>query len=121
MELRTAINTLLTNVLNQLSYHPLFAPYLKTFTENPPQHYLHQCEVIARLALRKPIRVLIGDEIGLGKTITALAIAKYLETTGRAKRTLIIVPRVLVLQWRKELIRMGIPTSKIKHLESENI
>ena len=121
MELKTAINTLLTNVLNQLSYHPLFAPYLKTSTENPPQHYLHQCEVIARLALRKPIRVLIGDEIGLGKTITALAIAKYLETTGRAKRTLIIVPRVLVLQWRKELIRMGIPTSKIKHLESENI
>ncbi|MEM4676733.1 MAG: helicase-related protein [Candidatus Korarchaeota archaeon] len=121
MELRTAISTLLTNVLNQLRYHPLFAPYLKTSTENPPQHYLHQCEVIARLAVRKPIRVLIGDEIGLGKTITALAVAKYLETMGRVKRTLIIVPRVLVLQWRKELIRMGIPTSKIKHLESEDI
>ena len=121
MELRTAVSTLLTNVLNQLSYHPLFSPYLKTSAENPPQHYLHQCEVIARLALRKPIRVLIGDEIGLGKTITALAVAKYLENIGRAKRILIIVPRVLVLQWRKELIRMGIPTSKIKHLESENV
>lgn len=121
MELRDAVTTLLTNVLNQLSYHPLFSPYLKTSTENPPQHYLHQCEVLARLALRKPIRVLIADEIGLGKTITALAIAKYLENTGRAKRTLIVVPRVLVLQWRKELARMGIPTSKIKHLESENI
>ncbi|MEM3536259.1 MAG: helicase-related protein [Candidatus Bathyarchaeia archaeon] len=121
MELREAVTTLLTNVLNQLSYHPLFSPYLKTSTENPPQHYLHQCETIARLALRKPIRVLIGDEIGLGKTITALAIAKYLENTGRAKRTLIVVPRVLVLQWHKELMRMGIPTSKIKHLESENI
>ncbi|MGB9960569.1 MAG: helicase-related protein [Candidatus Bathyarchaeales archaeon] len=121
MELREAVETLLTNVLNQLSYHPLFSPYLKASTENPPKHYLHQCEVIVRLALRKPIRVLIGDEIGLGKTITALAIAKYLENTGRAKRTLIVVPRVLVLQWRKELMRMGIPTSKIKHLESENI
>ncbi|HLI46326.1 MAG TPA: helicase-related protein [Geobacterales bacterium] len=121
MDLRTAVSTLLTNVLNQLNYHPLFSPYLKTSHENPPQYYLHQCEVIARLALRKPIRVLIGDEIGLGKTITALAIAKYLENTGRAKRTLIIVPRVLVLQWRKELIRMGIPTSKIRHLESEYI
>ena len=121
MELREAVKILLTNVLNQFSYHPLFSPYLKTSTENPPKHYLHQCETIARLALRKPIRVLIGDEIGLGKTITALAIAKYLENTGRAKRTLIVVPRVLVLQWHKELVRMGIPTSKIKHLESENI
>ena len=121
MELKTAVSILLTNVLNQLSYHPLFSPYLKTSAENPPQHYLHQCEVIARLALRKPIRVLIGDEIGLGKTVTALAIAKYLENIGRVKRILIIVPRVLVLQWRKELIRMGIPASKIKHIESENI
>ncbi|MEM0328714.1 MAG: helicase-related protein [Thermoproteota archaeon] len=121
MELSIAVKTLITNVLNQLSYHPLFAPYLKTSTENPPQYYLHQCEVIAKLAVRKPIRVLIGDEIGLGKTITAIAIAKYLEITGRAKRFLIIVPRVLVLQWRKELIRMGVPTSKIKSLESKDI
>jgi len=121
MELKEAVKILLANVLNQFSYHPLFSPYLKASTENPPKHYLHQCETIARLALRKPIRVLIGDEIGLGKTITALAIAKYLENTGRAKRTLIVVPRVLVLQWHKELARMGIPTSKIKHLESENI
>lgn len=121
MELKEAVEVLLTNVLNQLSYHPLFSPYLKTSTENPPQYYLHQCEVIARVSLRKPIRVLIGDEIGLGKTITALAIAKYLENMGRAKRTLIVVPRVLVLQWHKELVRMGIPTSKIRHLERGNI
>ncbi len=121
MELREAVKTLLTNVLNQYSFHPLFSPYLKTSTENPPKYYLHQCETLARLALRKPIRVLIGDEIGLGKTITAIAIAKYLENTGRSKRTLIVVPRVLVLQWRKELARMGIPTSKIRHLERENI
>ena len=121
MELREAVSTLLTNVLKQLSYHPLFAPYLKTSTETPPRHYLHQCETLARICLRKPLRVLIGDEIGLGKTITALAIAKYLENIGRVKKTLIVVPRVLVLQWRKELIRMGVPTSKIKHLERENI
>lgn len=121
MQLKMAVNTLLTNVLTYLSYHPLFSPYLQTSPENPPRHYLHQCEVIAGLALRKPVRILIGDEIGLGKTITALAIAKYLEKTGRAKRTLIIVPRVLVLQWQKELIRMGIPTSKIRQLEGETI
>jgi superfamily II DNA or RNA helicase len=121
MELKEAVITMLTNVLNQYIYHPLFSPYLRTSNENPPRHYLHQCETLARLALRKPIRVLIGDEIGLGKTITAIAIAKYLENTGRARKTLIVVPRVLVLQWRKELVRMGIPTSKIRHLERDNI
>jgi len=121
MKLNEAVKILLTNVLNQFSYHPLFSPYLKTSPENPPKHFLHQCETIARLALRKPIRVLIGDEIGLGKTLTAIAIAKYLENTRRIKRTLIVVPRVLVLQWHKELVRMGISTFKIKHLERENI
>lgn len=121
MDLRTAVSALLTNVLNQLSYHPLFSPYLRTSPENPPRHYLHQCEVIARLAVRKPVRVLVGDEIGLGKTVTALAIAKYLESTGRARRTLIIVPRVLVPQWHKELIRMGIPPLRIRRIERENI
>ncbi|MEM1574083.1 MAG: helicase-related protein [Candidatus Methanomethylicaceae archaeon] len=121
MELKKAVKAFLTYVLNQYRSHPFFSPYLNTSIENSPQHYLHQYEVIARLALRKPIRVLIGDEIGLGKTITALLIAKYLEKLGRIKRTLIVVPRVLVLQWRKELIRMGIPASRIKHLESENI
>ena len=121
MELKEAVITLLTNVLNQYIYHPLFSPYLRTSNENPPRHYLHQCETLARLALRKPIRVLIGDEIGLGKTITAIAIAKYMENTGKARKTLIVVPRVLVLQWRKELVRMGIPTSKIRHLERDNI
>ncbi|MEM1557689.1 MAG: helicase-related protein [Thermoproteota archaeon] len=121
MELKGAVKTLLTNALAQFSGHPLFLPYLKTSVENPPQYYLHQCEIIARLALRKPIRVLIGDEIGLGKTVTALVVAKYLENSGRAKRILIVVPRVLVFQWRKELMRMGIPSSKIKHLERESI
>ncbi len=119
MELREAVKIVLTNVLNQLSYHPLFSPYLGT--DNPPQHYLHQYEVVVRMAFRKPVRVLIGDEIGLGKTVTSLAIVKYLERVGAVRKTLIVVPRVLVFQWHKELMRMGVPSSKIIHLERENI
>jgi superfamily II DNA or RNA helicase len=120
MELNKAIEEFLTSVLEELSFHPFIAPYLNT-REDPPQPYIHQYEVIARLALRKPIRVLIGDEIGLGKTITALIIAKYLEKLNRGNRFLIIVPRVLIWQWHKELLRMGIPSSKIKHLESNTL
>jgi superfamily II DNA or RNA helicase len=120
-KLREQVEELLTKVFEELSYHPFIAPYLNASRINPPQHYIHQCEVIGRLALRRPIRVLIGDEIGLGKTVTALGVAKYLEKLGRVRRVLIIVPRVLVMQWRKELLRIGIVESKIHHLESNTI
>jgi len=115
--LKKAVEGLLSKILAEFSYHPFIAPYLNADI----QPYIHQWEAIARLCVRNPIRVLIGDEIGLGKTITALVIAKYLEVLDRVKRILIVVPRVLVEQWRKELIRMGIPESQIWQLESDTI
>ncbi|MEM3550642.1 MAG: helicase-related protein, partial [Candidatus Bathyarchaeia archaeon] len=121
MDLKEAVGNFLAAVLEELSFHPFIAPFLNSSRENPPQHYIHQCEVVAKLALRKPIRVLIGDEIGLGKTITALNVAKYLESLKRASKILIVVPRVLVGQWQKELLRVGIPASKIRHLERHTI
>ena len=121
MELREGLSEFLTRIFEEFSYHPFIAPYLSASRESPPQHYLHQHEILARLALRRPIRALIGDEIGLGKTITALAVARLLERYGRAKRILIIVPRILVLQWRKELLRMGVPEPRIMHLERGTI
>lgn len=121
MKLEEAVSSLLGYILEEFSYHPLIAPYIDVSKDNPPQHYLHQYEIIARLVFRRPIRVLIGDEIGLGKTITSLTVARFLEKIGRASRILILVPRVLVLQWRRELIRMGVPVSKVRHLESDTI
>ena len=121
MELKEAVKDFLSNILHEFSYHPFIAPYLGVDKENPPRHYIHQYEIVSRLALRRPIRVLIGDEIGLGKTITALMVSKYLERLNTVKRVLIIVPRVLVWQWRKELVRMGIPESRIKHIERSTI
>ena len=118
MDLKGAVSTLLTTLVEELSRHPIVSPYLKVSEDFPVQPYLHQYEVVARLSLRSPVRVLIGDEIGLGKTVTAIALAKHLERIGRVKRTLIIVPRVLVSQWKKELLRMGIPASKVKHIEN---
>jgi superfamily II DNA or RNA helicase len=121
MELKEYIKNFLATILEEFSYHPFIAPYLNSSRENPPQHYIHQYEVISKLALRKPIRVLIGDEIGLGKTITALAVTKYLEKFKRIGKILIVVPRVLVEQWRKELLRMGIPEFNIKQVERNTI
>jgi superfamily II DNA or RNA helicase len=118
MDLKRAVSSLLTTFVEELSHHPIVSPYLKVSEDFPVQPYLHQYEVVARLSLRSPVRVLIGDEIGLGKTVTAIALAKHLERIGRVKRTLIVVPRVLVSQWKKELLRMGIPASKVKHIEN---
>ena len=115
--LKEVVQGLIAGLLEGFSTHPLIAPFLHASRENPPEHYLHQHEVVARLAPRLPVRAFIADEIGLGKTVTAIAVAKYLEAVGRVKRALIVVPRVLVYQWRKELLRMGIPTSRIHHLE----
>jgi len=118
LKVHEAAQAFFSSLLKELSYHPFVSPYLNISYEFPLQHYLHQYEAIALLALRRPIRILIGDEIGLGKTITAIMIAKYLEKLRRVNRVLIIVPRVLVTQWRKELQKMGIPESKIKRIES---
>ena len=118
MDLRETVGALLSTFVEELSHHPIVSPYLKVSEDSPVQPYLHQYEVVARLSLRRPVRALIGDEIGLGKTVTAIALAKHLERIGRVKRTLIIVPRVLVSQWRKELLRMGIPSSRVKHIEN---
>lgn len=48
-------------------------------------------------------RVLIADEVGLGKTIEAALIYEELKARGTAKRVLIIAPSGLCLQWQQEM------------------
>ena len=50
-------------------------------------------------------RVLLADEVGLGKTIEACLILHRLHLTGRAERMLIVLPESLVHQWFIELLR----------------
>src|SRR4029434_10069647 len=50
-------------------------------------------------------RVLLADEVGLGKTIEACLILHRLILTGRVQRALILVPESLVHQWFVELLR----------------
>lgn len=69
--------------------------------------FLHQVEFIIRVMFRRPIRVLLADEIGLGKTISALMILKLLNNKKEIHRILILVPRILVNQWFFEIARAG--------------
>jgi SNF2 family DNA or RNA helicase len=56
-------------------------------------------------------RVILADEVGLGKTIEAGLVASELRLRGLAARTLILVPVGLVEQWQQELDRkFGLPT-----------
>ena len=50
-------------------------------------------------------RVLLADEVGLGKTIEAGLIFSSLKALGRANRVLILVPESLKHQWMAEMYR----------------
>src|SRR5690606_283706 len=50
-------------------------------------------------------RVLLADEVGLGKTIEACLILNRLLLSGRVQRVLILVPEPLLHQWFVELLR----------------
>jgi ATP-dependent helicase HepA len=65
----------------------------------------HQLRVAGIASARRPPRVLLADEVGLGKTIEAgMVIARQL-ATGRSSRVLLLLPDTLVYQWFVELLR----------------
>lgn len=68
-------------------------------------HLPHQIYIASEVAQRYAPRVLLADEVGLGKTIEAGMILHYQLHTGRASRVLIIVPNTLIHQWLVEMIR----------------
>ncbi len=65
----------------------------------------HQLYIANEVSSRIAPRVLLADEVGLGKTIEASLILHRLHISGRAQRVLILVPDALVNQWFVELFR----------------
>ena len=63
----------------------------------------HQINVTHRLAEEHFPRILLADEVGLGKTIEAGIYIKEMMARNLAERILIIVPASLVQQWKFEL------------------
>jgi ATP-dependent helicase HepA len=65
----------------------------------------HQLYIAHQVASRYAPRVLLADEVGLGKTIEAGLIIHQQLVTHRARRVLVVVPPALVHQWFVEMVR----------------
>lgn len=63
----------------------------------------HQVETVRRVLRQFRGRVLLADEVGLGKTIEACLLMREYLLRGLAKRVLVLVPANLVPQWAEEL------------------
>ncbi|GBF29988.1 RNA polymerase-associated protein RapA [bacterium MnTg03] len=65
----------------------------------------HQIYIAYEVSRRYAPRVLLADEVGLGKTIEAGLIMHQQLLAERVKRVLIVVPESLVFQWLVEMLR----------------
>jgi ATP-dependent helicase HepA len=85
----------------------------------------HQVYIATEVGSRHAPRVLLADEVGLGKTIEAGMIIHQQLLTGRASRVLIIVPETLLHQWLVEMLRRFnlrfslFDTERVEAIESE--
>ena len=68
----------------------------------PVEPWPHQVQVFRRLQSGRPARLLIADEVGLGKTIQAGLFLRQAWLEGR-RRILVMAPAGLTRQWQMEL------------------
>ncbi len=85
-------------------FHSYYTSYqIKCITNSRLALMPHQINVAHRLSEEYFPRVILADEVGLGKTIEAGIYIKEMMARNLAERILIIVPATLVRQWQFEL------------------
>ena len=93
---------LLTESL-RIKYAYYFDPYLSIYTSSidPLPHQI--TAVYEEMLKRHPLKFLLADDPGAGKTIMAGLFIKELIIRGSLKRCLVVVPGNLTEQWQDEL------------------
>jgi superfamily II DNA or RNA helicase len=89
--------------LVRLSLFEGFDELLCLPTLNGVEPHWYQIETVRKVLRQYRGRVLLADEVGLGKTIEAGMVLKEYILRGMAERILILCPASLVGQWRDEM------------------
>lgn len=63
----------------------------------------HQIHALSRAISGDRVRYLLADEVGLGKTIEAGLVMRELKLRGLVRRTLVVAPKSLTMQWVAEM------------------
>jgi superfamily II DNA or RNA helicase len=79
--------------------------------------YRHQLDFVSDVLWLARPRVLLADDVGLGKTIQALLLVKALMEMGRVNHVLVVVPRAVLGQWEEELRRFDVPHFAVENPE----
>jgi superfamily II DNA or RNA helicase len=87
-----------TKVADALDENTLLAPIESAVIPLP-----HQILALLKAVSSDRIRLLLADEVGLGKTIEAGLIIKELKLRGLIRRILVVAPKGLVSQWASEM------------------
>ena len=64
----------------------------------------HQMQVVMRCLSEVPMRFMLADEVGMGKTIEALSVLSVYLKNNTGKRILLLVPDSLKEQWHMEML-----------------
>lgn len=89
--------------LKQMAFDMSYANTGGELTSSRVDLLPHQILLVHDLVAQSPRRILIADEVGLGKTIETGMLIRELIARGDSERILIVTPAGLIENWRREL------------------
>lgn len=78
------------------------SPFLGALNSSRAPLYPHQERVLKAVCSRWPIRAVLADEVGLGKTYEAGAVVSFALRHAGVRRVVVLAPPTLLRQWQDE-------------------